>query len=37
MEQALLDQATALRVWLHACAELSGREVVTKDDADLLA
>ena len=30
MEQALLDQAAALRARLHACAELSGREVVTK-------
>ena len=30
MEQVLLDQITALRAQLHACAEVSGREVVTK-------
>ena len=30
MEQVLLDQIIALRAQLHACAEVSGREVVTK-------
>ena len=30
MEQVLLDQITALRAQLHACAEVSGREAVTK-------
>jgi len=30
MEQVLLDQITALRAQLQACAEVSGREVVTK-------
>ena len=30
MEQVLLDQITALRAQLHACAEVAGREVVTK-------
>lgn len=30
MEQALMDKITALRAQLHACAEVSGREVVTK-------
>ena len=30
MEQVLLDQIIALRAQLHACAEVSGREAVTK-------
>ena len=30
MEQVLLDQTIALRAQLHACAEVSGREAVTK-------
>ena len=30
MEQVLLEQIIALRAQLHACAEVSGREVVTK-------
>ena len=30
MEQAILEQITALRAQLHACAELSGHEVITR-------
>ena len=30
MEQAMLNKVIALRAQLHACAEVSGHEVVTK-------